>query len=260
MKKKIKIIAGIAGFVLVLIAGSVIGFQRWHTVQMRNLEEQLDQAHEQERLLEERISAIKGDYTSLSDDNQTLLDKTKELEKKIEDLTTVEEAVFDAGAVMEEIQSINELAAIEYLYTNVGTLDASRNFKYIDLKVPFSDKTVIITMDGVIKAGIDLSKVQIKCNEQKKLITVTVPASQILSNELKEDSLMVYEEKNSVWNQITLDDSSKLRKQIKEKAEQNAEQNKILKMADDRAAQLIRSIIEASPNVKENYEIRFETK
>ena len=83
-------------------------------------------------------------------------------------------------------------------------------------------------------------------------------ATSILSNELFEKSFKIYEEKDSVWNPITLTESNELRIQIKEKAEQNAIDNQILDQADERARQLIQSVIEAGPNIKGNYKIKFQ--
>ena len=257
--KKVKIILITAVTLIFILAVAVVVFVSWHNAKMTALSEELISAQEQEQKLEGIIAEIKGDNTALNDKNKSLLEEVDELKTKIQDLLTEDEIVFDAGAVMEEIQNISELATIEYRYTNVGTLDASKKFSFVDWKVPFSDKTAIVTMDGIIKAGIDLSQVQIACSEAQKIITVSMPASTILSNELKEDSFMVYEEKDSAWNPITLDDSNELRKQIKEKAEQNAIDNQILTQADERAAQLIQSIIESSPNVKGNYKITWKT-
>ena len=270
MKKKIKRIAVIAAAVL-LAAGS-IALYGLHRHQMKALRNDLTLEYEKEKHMEERIEAIRKERDSLNGEKQAQSDtikdqsdkieeleqKAKEMADQIDELLTEEVTVFDAGAVMEEIQNISELATVEYRYTNVGTLDASKKFSFIDWKVPFSDKTVIVTMDGKIKAGTDLSQVKITGNEWKKEITVSMPEASILSNELFEKSFKIYEEKDSVWNPITLTESNELRIQIKEKAEQNAIDNQILEQADDRAKQLIQSVIEAGPNIKGNYKIKFQ--
>lgn len=251
MKTKVKIIIA-AGIALICIAG-VIGIFAWHNNQMSALSQQLNMQRESDLNLQKVISELKSDNLSLTNENQSLADQ-------IAELTTEEVVVFNAGVVMEELKGISELASVEYRYTNVGTLDSARVFTFMkEWKVPFSKKAAIITMDGTIKAGIDLSKVKIDCNESKKEITVKMPASRILSNELNEKSFKVYQEEESVWNQITLDDSKELRDQIKKQAEKNAEDNKILEQAADKAEQLIRSIIEATPGIKETYKLKFET-
>ena len=269
MKRKTKLIAVISGVALMLVA--VIAVSCWHKRQMHTLQTELSAEYEKSKRMEERINAIKAEKASLESENlsqggklktqsqtiEKLQQKAAELTAQIDDLLTVEVVEFDAAAFTEEIQNISELATVEYRYTNIGTLDATEKFSFIDWKKPFSDKTAIVSMDGVIKAGTDLSKVKVQCDEAKKVITITLPEAEILSNELFEKSFEVYEEKDSIWNPITLDDSNELRVQIKEKAQQNAIDNKVLEEAGSRAQQLIQKLIEALPNVREQYQIEF---
>ena len=251
MKTKLIIAAVSAAAVACIIGGIAIGIK--HKNEMTALQTQLELQHDSELKLQEVISDLKSENLSLTNEKESLADQ-------IAELTTEEVIVFNAGVVMDEIKNISELASVEYRYTNVGTLDSARVFTFMkEWKVPFSKKAAIVTMDGVIKAGIDLSQVKIESNENKKTITVTMPESRILSNELDEKSFKVYQEDESVWNQITLTDSKELRDQIKKQAEQNAVENKILEQASDKAEQLVRSIIEATPGIKETYQISFET-
>lgn len=200
MNKKIKRIAVIAA--AVLLAAGIITVYVLHRAQMNALRNDLTLEYEKERRMEERIEAIRQERDSLNGENQAqsntikdqsdkideLEQKAKEMADKIDELLTEEVTVFDAGAVMEEIQNISELSTVEYRYTNVGTLDASKKFSFIDWKVPFSDKTVIVTMDGKIKAGTDLSQVKITGNEWKKEITVSMPKASILSQQIQSES------------------------------------------------------------------------
>ena len=251
MKTKLIIAAVSVAAVACIIGGIAIGIK--HKNEMTALQTQLELQHDSELKLQEVISDLKSENLSLTNEKESLADQ-------IAELTTEEVIVFNAGVVMDEIKNISELASVEYRYTNVGTLDSARVFTFMkEWKVPFSKKAAIVTMDGVIKAGIDLSQVKIESNENKKTITVTMPESRILSNELDEQSFKVYQEDESVWNQITLTDSKELRDQIKKQAEQNAVENKILEQASDKAEQLVRSIIEATPGIKETYQISFET-
>ncbi len=250
MKTKLIIAAVSVAAVACIIGGIAIGIK--HKNEMTALQTQLELQHDSELKLQEVISDLKSENLSLTNEKESLADQ-------IAELTTEEVIVFNAGVVMDEIKNISELASVEYRYTNVGTLDSARVFTFMkEWKVPFSKKAAIVTMDGVIKAGIDLSQVKIESNENKKTITVTMPESRILSNELDEKSFKVYQEDESVWNQITLTDSKELRDQIKKQAEQNAVENKILEQASDKAEQLVRSIIEATPGIRETYQISFE--
>lgn len=269
MKLKTKLIAAAGGMVLLLTG--ITAAYGWHRNQMNTLRTELTSESEKARKMEERIDLIRAEKANLESENKSqsgrlrtqsrtieeLQQKAADLSAQIDDLLIEEVVEFDAAAFTEEIRNISELATVEYRYTNIGTLDAAEKFSFIDWKKPFSDKTAIVSMDGVIKAGTDLSKVKVQSDEANKRIIITLPEAEILSNELFEKSFQVYEEKDSIWNPLTLDDSNELRVQIKEKAQQNAIDNKVLEEAGSRAQQLIQKLIEALPNVKEQYQIEF---
>lgn len=250
-------------FILTILVGGYI----WHNKEMNKQKDLLSLEAEKEQRLQERIDSInkvlEDKNIKIDELNEEKSELSKSLDENIErikELTIEEEVIFDSGLVMEEIKNISELATVEYRYTNVGTLDSSSNFKFVDVKIPFTKKTVVVTMDGVLKAGFDFSEVEIKTDEKSKKITVYIPNAKFLSNELFEDSFQVYEEKESVWNQITLDDSNSIRKDIKDKAVENAEKNGTLEQANERAKELIKCIIESVPKIKDTYQIDFKTK
>ena len=69
--------------------------------------------------------------------------------------------------------------------------------------------------------------------------------------------MTVVEDEQSIVNKLTQEDHNNLRKQIKEKALENAKKSNVLEVADERAQLLIKDMIESFPNVKGNYTVRF---
>lgn len=224
------------------------GAYRWHAGEMSSLSRQLQEEQARKEQMARRIQDIQGKLDGAESANESLL-------QQIDDLLAEEVAVFDAEAVMEEIQGIGELAAVEYHYTNVGTLDTVDVFKLTKWEKPFSRKSAVVTMDGVLKAGVDVSEVSIVADEITRTIVVSVPRAEILSNELLEDSMQVYIEEESLFSNLTLEDSSVLREKIKSKAVKNALDHGLLSQAQEEAADLVRSLIETTPSVKETYSI-----
>lgn len=90
----------------------------------------------------------------------------------------------------QQIQDISELATVEYNYTNMGKFENQATF--YGWKVPFTTKSFIISYDGKIKAGVDMTQVEVKVN--KKKIEVTLPKTKILSHEIDEKSIEVFDE------------------------------------------------------------------
>ncbi|MBR4199790.1 MAG: DUF4230 domain-containing protein [Oscillospiraceae bacterium] len=274
MKKKVKKKIVIAGAVLLLIA-AVGGVCIWHNHAMKALRD--DYEHQQAANNAELDSQTQDALERLADENESLreavnraTEEKSELQKLADDLkkeldkVTNPVVVVDAEQVEAEIRSISELATIEYKYTNVGVfsgeIDFDFDFDWVKgKKIPFTGKEAVISMDGTIKAGIDFSKVKVVSDDGSKTVTVKLPASQYLSNELDEESLKTIIDEQSVFNKLKQEDHNYLRKQIKETAVEYADKNNILQQADDRARLLITDIIEAIPNFKGNYEIKFET-
>lgn len=247
MKKVLSIIVAL----VVLLAALAGGLLWYHKKEMNKLEQQITEEQAQKALMDQRIAEITGDLETAESDKQTLLDR-------IDELIAEEVVVFDAATVQEEIQEIGEMATVEYHYTNASTLDSSKKFWFTNWNLPLTTKTAVITMDGVLKAGVEIKSIEITSDEISKTITVKIPEAKILSNELDEDSLQVYDEKSGLFNELTLSDSSELRTELKTEAEEKALQNGLLEQAETNAKTIIRSIIEATPSIKENYTIVFK--
>lgn len=244
MKKAIKSIIAI----ILIVAAVAGGAYMWHTSEMNSLSQQLSEEQARKDLMSQRIQEIEKQLSSSEAEKESLL-------AKVDELLAEDVVAFDSEAIMEEILEIGELATVEYRYTNVGTLDASKKFSFVDWTVPFSGKTAVVTMDGVIKVGVDMSQVEIITDESAKTISVMIPEAKVLSNELFEDSMAVYVEEDSLFSKISLDDSSSIRADIKTKAQKNALDNGLLDQAREKAGEIIVYLIEAVPMVKDTYTI-----
>ena len=236
-------------FVAVVLAAAAFGL--WFFWQ-RSIQQVQTEAQEREALMEQRIQDIINESAT---EKNGLLSKIESLNQQIADMLVEEDVVFDAEPIKEQILEIGELATVTYCYTNVGTLDSTKQIKGIGWTVPFSKKTIVVSMDGSLKAGIDVNKVSIKTDEATKTITVTIPKATILSNELDETSLVVHVEDEKLFSNITLEDGSSVRSEIKSKAEAKAIEYGLLDEARNKAGDIIRNLIEAVPYVKDTYKI-----
>ncbi len=244
-----KIIFLVLAFVLLCGGAYFYHTQTLKAIRAQAILEQ-QEAKQQEDLMAQRIADIQAQLDGAVEEKESLT-------KKIDELLTEDVYYFDSEAIAEEIEQIGELASVEYRYTNVGTLDASKKWFKTTINIPGSQKTIVVTMDGVIKIGIDVNKIKIECNEEEKLITVKLPTAKLLSNELDENSIKVYDETTGILNKVTMEDSSAIRNQIKTKAEENAKDNGVYDMAKKNAENIIRCMLEAIPGLKETYSIEF---
>lgn len=236
--------------IIIIIAIIFAGFFIYHNVSMENLKTQIISEQEQKKTLDERINEIKQKLSLKEEENSSLSEQVKSL-------TVENDTVFDSDEISSKIQEIGELAAMEYCYTNVGTVDDTLQIKNTNINIPLTKKTVVVTMDGIMKIGIDVKDIKVKCDKKYKTITITLPKAKILSNELDENSLRIYDETNGLFNPVTIEDSSKIRNEIKAKSAENAEKNGVFDIALNNAKKMIQCIVESVPGVKGNYKINF---
>lgn len=71
-------------------------------------------------------------------------------------------------ALTQKIRDINELAVSEYDYTKVGKF--SNSLKFNGWTVPLTQKSFLITYEGKMKAGVDLSDVQVEKTNNKIIV------------------------------------------------------------------------------------------
>ena len=252
--KKI-IAAAIAG--VILIGGAGLGFMSWHNHQMQTLRSEMIAQQEANDELQKAINDLANQYGIKIERDGTFKTVVKNLKSKFDQYFQRENYVLDAKEVTSKISDISELGTIKYEYKCVGIMNDPKTIKYLNINNPFEDKTLIIEGNGTIKAGIDLSEVKIKCDHNKKIVYVTIPKSKILSNELDQNSIHPIKEEESWWNQISTDDQSNVRQQIKDKGVECAEASKIYELSGNKAQQVIKDLIGEIQKGKGDYEVQF---
>lgn len=146
--------------------------------------------------------------------------------------------------------SVSELTSVKYNYTNMGSFENSNTF--YGYKIPFTSKKFIVAYDGSINAGVNLENMDIKIAGKK--ITINLPKAKVLSHEIYEDSLKIFDEKNSIFNPIKIEDYNNFSKSQKEKVEKNAIAKGLLEEADEKASTSIKNILNID-GVLKDYEI-----
>ncbi|MBR5065648.1 MAG: DUF4230 domain-containing protein, partial [Oscillospiraceae bacterium] len=96
-----------------------------------------------------------------------------------------EKPALDTVALAEELVEISELATMEYTYTNTVKYDSYLDF--YGYRIPFTTNSFVISYDGSVKAGVDLSKAKISL--EGELITISLPDARIVSHEIDFDSI-----------------------------------------------------------------------
>ena len=146
-----------------------------------------------------------------------------------------------------QLRSVQELVTVSYYYTNMGRFENQVDF--YGWKVPFTTKSFIVSYDGVIKAGVDLEQLQVSIGDGE--VTVTLPESRIISHEIPEDSLEVFDESDNLFNHITIEDYTAFTRDQKSAMEQRAVDGGLLDRANQEARTAVDSLLRIMPGLEE---------
>lgn len=157
---------------------------------------------------------------------------------KTEKKLVEEKPVVTQDVLYQQLEGIGELNTVRYYYTNMGRYENSLVIG--DTQLPLTKKSFIISYDGIIKAGVVLS--DIKFELKGKRIVVHIPKAKILSHETDEDSVQVFDEKNSIFNGLSTEDVTGFLGGQKKIMEEKAVSNGILDEARENTKDSLKTI------------------
>jgi len=229
-------IAAAAG-VLAIVVLTALAVNSFH--ENRRLKDELERQKQLAEDLEEHANKQKSELEKLQGEVEELLNIQEE------------EPVITTAQIEEQLASVRELVTKKYIYTNADRGEYNKTWLW-GWDMPFSDKSLLVRYDGTIKAGIDLSAVQVDVDEGKRKITVTLPESKITDNNVPQDTVQVYETRDGLFNKVTIDDSNALISEGKKTMEEKAIERGLLAEADAEARALIKAFLALVPGM-ENY-------
>ena len=135
-------------------------------------------------------------------------------------------------STLEDIIQIEELSTVDYTYNSIATVyvDGSDKVKYY------------VAYDGIVKAGINFSKVQIALDEETKKITVTIPEVEIQDVIVEIESLDFIFTKDKYETETVLQEAYKIC--IEDLQGKVNSENALFTMARENAKETIKALIE----------------
>lgn len=171
----------------------------------------------------------------------------KEKEKKDKVVISV-----STDTIQDGLANMGVLITQEYYFTQVEKYAKEKTF----LKFITSSSEFMYSYDGAVMAGIDFEKIKIKTDEDRKIITVDMPDSEIQAVTIDKDTFKIYSEKDSLWNPLKLEDYNISLVEFEDAAKEKAIASGILGRSDEQALNLVREFISSLPNTGE-YTISF---
>ena len=151
----------------------------------------------------------------------------------------------------EQLEYVKDLVTVEYHYTDAEKqeIPGKKLFNFIPL--PFTKKIFIVSYDGVIKYGVDVSQVGLSVNGIAKTVTVEVPPAKIISHEIPEEGFQVLYESGGPFNHIRIDDVTLFRMTQKGKMEEKAAESDMPRKAQEQSGEAILALLKAVPGMEE---------
>ncbi|GHV84479.1 hypothetical protein AGMMS50230_00870 [Spirochaetia bacterium] len=170
-------------------------------------------------------------------------------------LTVTEKSEVSAHTVLKEVLPIGEYASLAYHYTSVVKDVNSRDIKGVT--IPFTTRKYIFTYDGIMKLGIDGSLIRVETAGAETAIRILLPPIKILSHEIIDNSIEVFEQSQTIFNQIKIEDAFKVTADRKRELEEKVMTSSVVEEAKVSAEQQFGALFKALPGIKEKYDLVF---
>ena len=159
----------------------------------------------------------------------------------------------NTDTVKEGLANMGVLITQEYYFTQVEKYTKEKTI----LKFLTSQSEFTYSYDGAVLAGVDFEKIQIEKDEDRKILTVDMPAPEIVTVTIDKDTFKIYSEKESLWNPLKLEDYNISLVEFENAAKERAIANGILERSDEQAEKLVLEFIRNLPNAS-GYTIEFK--
>lgn len=153
----------------------------------------------------------------------------------------------ETALIQDRLVELSDLTTLKYEYSNVIVSRTNRSVSLMGkTDIEFAEAIKLIEYSGYLKAGTDLSKVEVNTDKETEQVSVRVPHSQILDNVVETDKTTVEDVKGNVFSdyptQVVFDEINENKKQLEEEKVQQG----FLDEADERVASLLTSFLSSN--------------
>ena len=149
--------------------------------------------------------------------------------------------------IQNRIEQASDLVTTKYHYAKVGKFENSLSLN--GWSIPLTNKNFILTFEGEIQLGTDLSKAEVEIKDSTIHVTVDKPT--VISNSIDESSIEVYDETKNIFNPISVNDYKKFAVEQKETALSEAKKKGLMKTAQENTKKSVKEIISIIPDTDE---------
>ena len=152
----------------------------------------------------------------------------------------------ETSLVQDKLIELSEWTTLRYEYSNVIVSRTDKTLTVLGNDFNFAEAIKLIEYSGYLKAGTDMSKVELRYDEENKKIYAKVPRSKILDNVVDTNSAKVEDIKGNIFSdyptQIVFDEINANKAELEEEKISEG----FLEEADRRIKQLLTSFLLAN--------------
>ncbi|MDU4464481.1 DUF4230 domain-containing protein [Haemophilus parahaemolyticus] len=171
--------------------------------------------------------------------------------------TKEESAKLNSMYIGNYVKQSKELVSYKYFYTNTAMFDNKKSVYGFNL--PLTSKRFIISYNGKATLGVDLSHVSAEI-KGKKIIISNLGEIKILSNELDENSMKIFDESTSLFSSWNIKDYQKFFGDQRLEIEKKIMESELPQQAKTSAEETIKQLLMLNPQIFSQYEIEFKDK
>lgn len=185
-----------------------------------------------------------------AEESETVKTATTVAEKEKKDRVLISTS---SETIRDGLSNMGVLITQEYYFTQVETYTKEKN---IFLIIP-SSSGFMYSYDGAVFAGVDFEKIGVQTDEDRKVVTVDLPPSEIQAVTIDRDTFKIYSEKESIWNPLKLEDYNISLAEFEDAAKEKALGSGILERSDQQAQKLVSEFIVSLPATN-GYTVEFK--
>lgn len=153
-----------------------------------------------------------------------------------------------ADYVTAKLTEASELTTAKLVYTGIAD--------YSDDGIPVLTKAdFTMVYEATVRAGIDVTKIETKVDDEKRIVWLSVPSAEILDVKVHPDTIRYFNESITLFNPNEKEDSDKAQALAEQDAQTHASEMGILELANQQAETLVKGILEGCVL---DYEIKFK--
>ena len=157
--------------------------------------------------------------------------------------------VLTGETITSGLKEIGKLCTAEYYFTHVETFESKKELW--GYPIPGTKSSYIYSYDGRILAGVDFTRVAVDVDGDRKTVTLTLPAVELITSEIDEDSFTLYGEKTSFFNPFAVEDFALSLSDMIKAEEKKAVESGLLERAAENAETILRNFLAGSMELEE---------